>query len=187
MALWARCSPLPPPAYCLPEGRLGACYNSRMTDDDAGLRKILTKCRTIAVVGLSASWHRPSHFAAKYLADHGYDIIPINPRESEILGRPCHPDLASLPRTPDAVNCFRRVEELPDLARQAVAAGARVFWMQLGLKSAEAAAIAEEAGMETVQDRCMKIEHGRLFGGLNFAGVNTGVISARRRVAEPRP
>ncbi|MGI9307581.1 MAG: CoA-binding protein [Gammaproteobacteria bacterium] len=151
-----------------------------MIDSAAELRRMLGECRTVAIVGLSAKWHRPSYFAASYLLSHGYEIYPVNPSYSEILGRKCYPDLASAPRA-DVADCFRRAEEMPALAQQAAAAGARVFWMQLGVCNAEAAAIAEESGMQVVGDRCMKIEHARLFGGLNFAGVNTGVISPRRR------
>ncbi len=152
-----------------------------MIDSAAGLRRILDGHRAVAVVGLSAKWHRPSFFAAKYLLDHGYEIFPVNPAYSEVLGRECYPNLAAVPAAVEVVNCFRRAEEMPELARQAAAAGARVFWMQIGAHSDEAAKIAEDAGMEAVGNRCMKIEHGRLFGGLHFAGVNTGVISPHRR------
>ena len=97
------------------------------------------------------------------------------------MGRKCYATLADIEDPIEVVDCFRRAEEMPELARQAAAIGARVFWMQIGAHSDQAAQIAEEAGMLTVGDKCMKIEHGRLFGGLNFAGVNTGVISPRRR------
>ena len=152
-----------------------------MIDSAAGLFRILSEYRSIAVVGLSAKWHRPSYFAAKYLLAAGYKIYPVNPSCDEILGQQCYPDLSSLPHTPEVVDCFRRVEEMPALAKQAVEVGARVFWMQLGVSNMEAAKIAEDAGLETVGDRCMKIEHARLFGGLNYAGVNTGIISPKRR------
>ncbi|MGU9951340.1 MAG: CoA-binding protein [Gammaproteobacteria bacterium WSBS_2016_MAG_OTU1] len=155
-----------------------------MIDSITGLSQILRNCRTIAVVGLSAQWHRPSYFAAKYLLDKGYEVIPVNPRENEILGQKCYPDLSAVPVAVDAVDCFRRVEEMPALAKQAAAIGARVFWMQLGVQCDIATKIAEDAGLMTVGDRCMKIEHGRLFGGLGFVGVNTGVISPRRRNAQ---
>ena len=152
-----------------------------MIDSAAGLFRILSEYRSIAVVGLSAKWHRPSYFAAKYLLAAGYTIYPVNPSCDEILGQQCYPDLSSLPHTPEVVDCFRRVEEMPALAKQAAEVGARVFWMQLGVSNTEAAKIAEDAGLETVGDRCMKIEHARLFGGLNYAGVNTGIISPKRR------
>ena len=149
-------------------------------DDIAKLRRILKDNRTIAVVGLSANWYRPSYFAAKYLQEHGYRVIPVNPQYDSVLGEKCYKALADIPERVDVVDCFRRGEEIPALAREAVAIGAKVLWMQLGVASAEARRIAEAAGMEVVEDRCMKIEHGRLFGGLGWAGVNTKVISARR-------
>jgi predicted CoA-binding protein len=151
-----------------------------MTDDIASLRRILKTCRTIAVVGLSAEWHRPSHFAAKYLQARGYRIVPVNPRYTEVLGERCYATLEDIPHPVDMVDVFRREADLPPIARAAVAIGARCLWQQLGVRSAEADAIARAAGLDSVMDRCVKIEHARLFGGLHWAGVNTGVISARR-------
>jgi len=149
-------------------------------DDIAGLRRILATSRVIAVVGLSGNWYRPSYFAAKYMQEHGYRIIPVNPNYTEVLGEKCYPDVASIPGPVDVVDCFRKPDEMPPLAREAVAKGARVLWMQLGIRNDEAAGIANAAGLEVVQDRCVKIEHARIMGGLNWAGVNTGVISAKR-------
>ena len=149
-------------------------------DDIAKLRRILRDNRTIAVVGLSANWYRPSYFAAKYLQEHGYRVIPVNPLYDSVLGEKCYKSLADIPEKVDVVDCFRRSEEIPALAGEAIAIGAKVLWMQLGVTSAEARRKAEAAGLEVVEDRCMKIEHGRLFGGLGWAGVNTKVISARR-------
>jgi hypothetical protein len=154
-----------------------------IVDDIAGLRRILARSRTLAVVGLSAQWYRPSYFAAKYMQDHGYRIIPVNPRYTEVLGERCYPDLRSIPEAVDIVDCFRKPGEMIALARDAVAIGARVLWMQLGIRNDEAARIAMDAGLDVVMDRCVKIEHARLMGGLNWAGVNTGVISARRPAA----
>ena len=154
-----------------------------IVDDIAGLRRLLAQSRTIAVVGLSQHWHRPSFFAAKYLQEHGYRIIPVNPTCTEVLGEKSYPTLAAIPDPVDVVDCFRRPAEMPALAREAVAKGAKVLWMQLGIRSAEAEAIADAAGLDVVTDRCMKIEHGRILGGLNWAGVNTGVISAKRPTA----
>jgi predicted CoA-binding protein len=151
-----------------------------MADDIFTLRRILRDCRTIAVVGLSAEWHRPSYFAAKYLQSHGYRIVPVNPRYTEVLGERCYAALEEIPHPVDMVDVFRREADLPPLARSAVAIGARCLWQQLGLRSAEADATARAAGLDSVMDRCVKIEHARLFGGLHWAGVNTGVISARR-------
>jgi predicted CoA-binding protein len=146
----------------------------------ADLRRILATCRTLAVVGLSPQWHRPSYFAAKYMQDHGYRVIPVNPGYSEVLGQPCYPSLAAIPGPVDMVDCFRKAADIPPIAREAVAKGARVLWMQLGIRNEDAARIALDAGLEVVMDRCVKIEHARILGGLNWAGVNTGVISARR-------
>jgi uncharacterized protein len=151
-----------------------------IVDDIAGLRRILAEARTIAVVGLSANWYRPSYFAAKYMQDHGYRVVPVNPNYTEVLGERCYPDIATVPERVDIVDCFRRGEEMPALAREAVAKGAKVLWMQLGIRNDEAAAIAEAGGLRVVADRCVKIEHARILGGLNWAGVNTGVISAKR-------
>jgi len=149
-------------------------------DDISKLRRILREGRTVAVVGLSAQWHRPSYFAAKYLQEHGYRVIPVNPAYESVLGERCYKSLADIPVKVDVVDCFRRSEEIPALADQAIAIGAKVLWMQLGVRHAEARARAEAAGLQVVEDRCMKIEHARLFGGLGWAGVDTKVISARR-------
>lgn len=154
-----------------------------MLDDIPTLRRILQQHRTVAVVGLSAEWHRPSFFAAKYLQDHGYRIVPVNPRYPEILGEKSYARLEDIPFPVDMVDVFRKAEEIPAIARSAVAIGARSLWQQLGLRSEEADRIATQAGLDSVWDRCVKIEHARLFGGLHWAGVNTGVVSARRPVA----
>ena len=151
-----------------------------MVDDIPGLRRILKTNKVIAVVGLSADWFRPSYFAAKYMIEHGYTVIPVNPRHEEILGQKCYASLRSLPVKVDIVDCFRKTEEIMPIAEDAIAIGARVLWQQLGVKNAEAARRVEAAGLEAVMDRCVKIEHARLFGGLNWCGVNTKVISAKR-------
>ena len=151
-----------------------------MTDDISALRRILRDCKTIAVVGLSAEWHRPSFFAAKYLQQHGYRIVPVNPRYAEVLGERCFPDLAAVDFPVDMVDVFRRTDDVLPIAQQAIAIGARCLWQQIGVVNHEAAELARAAGLDTVMDRCVKIEHARLFGGLNWAGVNTRVISAKR-------
>jgi len=151
-----------------------------IVDDIAGLRRILAQTRTIAVVGLSANWYRPSYFAAKYMQDHGYRIVPVNPAYTEVLGERCYPSLAAIPGPVDMVDCFRKPGEIVALAHAAVAKGAKVLWMQLGIRNDEAAQIATAAGLDVVMDRCVKIEHARILGGLHWAGVNTGVISSRR-------
>lgn len=149
-------------------------------DDSDKIRRILRTTRTIAVVGLSAQWHRPSYFAAKYLQEHGYRVIPVNPAYDTILGEKCWKSLREIPEKVDVVDCFRKAAEIPALAEEAVAIGARTLWMQLGVENPAARRIAEAAGLDVVENRCMKIEHGRFFGGLGWAGVNTRVISARR-------
>jgi len=148
--------------------------------DVVTLRRILDESRSVAVVGLSDKPHRPSHFVGKYLVDHGYEMIPVNPTRETILGRKSYPSLSAIGHPVDLVDCFRRAEEMPALAREAVEIGARVLWMQLGVVSEEAAEIARAGGLEVVMDRCTKIEHARIFGGLNWAGVNTGILSSRR-------
>jgi predicted CoA-binding protein len=151
------------------------------------LRRILGSARTIAVVGLSPQWHRPSFFAAKYMQAHGYRIVPVNPTATEILGERCYPSVTEAAKALakdgvkiDIVDCFRRTEDIGPIADEAIAIGAKCLWQQIGVKNEEAAAKARAAGLDTVMDRCVKIEHARLFGGLNWAGVNTKVISARR-------
>jgi predicted CoA-binding protein len=151
-----------------------------IVDDIAGLRRILAKSRTLAVVGLSAQWHRPSYFAAKYMRDHGYRIIPVNPRYTEVLGETCYPNLRAVPESIDIVDRFRKSEEIPSIADDAIAIGAKVLWMQLGIVNEAAADRASLAGLDVVMNRCVKIEHARILGGLNWAGVNTRVISSRR-------
>ncbi len=153
-----------------------------MADDIAALRRILRSSRTIAIVGLSAEWHRPSFFAAKYMQEHGYRVIPVNPRYDEILGERCHASLTTIEDPVDIVDVFRRTEDVMPIAEQAIAIKAKCLWQQIGVKNEPAAALAAAAGLDVVMNRCVKIEHGRLFGGLNWAGVNTGVISARRPI-----
>ena len=151
-----------------------------MTDDISTLRRILLECRTIAVVGLSAEWHRPSFFAAKYMQQSGYRVVPVNPRYTEVLGERCDPSLEAVEEPVDMVDVFRRTEDVRPIAQQAIAIGARCLWQQIGVVNLDAAALAAAAGLDVVTDRCVKIEHARLFGGLHWAGVDTGVISARR-------
>lgn len=151
-----------------------------LESDIPTLRRILDMARSVAVVGLSQNWHRPSNFAAKYLQHKGYRVIPVNPSYREVLGETCYPDLRAIPEPVDIVDCFRRAEDIPPLVEDAIAIGAKVVWMQLGIVNVDAALRARAAGLEVVMDRCIKIEHARLFGGLNFVGVNTRVISSKR-------
>jgi len=151
-----------------------------MIDDISGLRRILAHSKTIAVVGLSGDWFRPSYFAAKYMLEHGYTVIPVNPRYPEIMGQKSYASLRDIPARVDIVDVFRKTSDVLPIAQEAIAIGAKVLWQQIGVSNMEAVALAETAGLDTVIDRCVKIEHGRLFGGLNWAGVNTQVISATR-------
>jgi predicted CoA-binding protein len=153
-----------------------------MQDDIATLRRILKSARTIAVVGLSADWNRPSNFAAKYLQEHGYRIVPVNPRYPEVLGERCYGRLEDIPVPVDIVDVFRRTEDVLPIARSAIAIGAKCLWQQIGVMNREADELVVKAGLDSVMNRCVKIEHGRLFGGLHWAGVNTKVISAKRPV-----
>jgi len=153
-----------------------------MADDIATLRRILKSARTLAVVGLSADWVRPSNFAAKYMQQHGYRVIPVNPRyrDQQVLGERCYARLEDVPEKIDIVDVFRKTGDVLPIARSAVAIGAKCLWQQLGVTNRDADRLARDAGLDSVMDRCVKIEHGRLFGGLRWAGVNTRVISAKR-------
>src|SRR5689334_23516773 len=155
-------------------------YSIHGMDDINTLRRLLKENHVIAVVGLSADWFRPSYFAAKYMQEHGYRVIPVNPKYKEILGEKSYASLRDIPEKVDLVDVFRKSQDVPPIAEDAIAIGAKVLWQQLGVKNEEAAARARRAGLEAVIDRCVKIEHGRLFGGLNWVGVNTRVISAKR-------
>ncbi|MDQ3779591.1 MAG: CoA-binding protein [Chloroflexota bacterium] len=150
---------------------------------DARLR-ILTSYRTIAMVGLSADPMRPSHFAAIYLQAVGYDLIPVNPRYAgeTILGQTVYASLFEIPRPVEIVDIFRKAEDVPPIVEEAIAIGAKVVWMQLGIVHEAAAQRARDAGLDVVMNRCAKIEHARFFGGLNLVGMNTGVVTARRTV-----
>ena len=159
---------------------MAVVYSIRAMDDINTLRRILSQNRVIAVVGLSADWFRPSYFAAKYMLEHGYSVIPVNPKYPEILGQKCYKSLREIPGKVDIVDVFRKTADVAPVADDAIAIGAKVLWQQLGVKNLEAARKAEAAGLEAVVDRCVKIEHARLFGGLGWVGVNTRVISAKR-------
>jgi predicted CoA-binding protein len=149
-------------------------------DDVNTLRRILKENRVIAVVGLSADWFRPSYFAAKYMLEHGYRVIPVNPKYPEILGQKCYKSLQDIPEQVGIVDIFRKSQDVMPIAEAAIAVGARVLWQQLGVRNEAAASKARAAGLESVLDRCVKIEHARLFGGLGWVGVNTRLISAKR-------
>jgi hypothetical protein len=142
---------------------------------------ILRRTRTVAIVGMSANPARASHFVATYLGGvTDWALWYVNPGATEILGQKVYPSLADLPGPPDIVDTFRRVDELPAVAEAAIACGAETLWFQLGLRHDDAATRAADAGLDVVQDRCLKIEHARFAGGLHLAGFDTGVIDARR-------
>ncbi len=145
-------------------------------------KQIMDAASTVAMVGVSANPARPSNFVATYLCGNStdYEVYFVNPMADEILGQKCYASLADLPTTPDIVDVFRKPEDLPEVAQEAISVGAKTFWAQLGLWSPDAASLASSAGMSVVMDRCLKIEHARFHGGLHLAGFNTGVISARR-------
>lgn len=149
--------------------------------------RILTSCRTIAMVGLSSNPYQPSSFAGIYLSANGYDIIPVNPTQAgkTILGQRVFGRVDEIDRPVDIVDVFRPASEVPEIARQAVKIKAKVLWMQLGVISEEGARIAREAGLEVVMDRCCKIEHARFFGGLRIIGLSTGVITSRLALKIP--
>lgn len=150
---------------------------------DAGLRSILTSVKTIAMVGASTNWNRPSYFVMKYLQGKGFRVLPVNPGAAgqEVLGEAIYATLADLPVPVDMVDMFRKADAAPEVAAEAIAIGAKVLWMQLGIEHAEAAATAEAAGLQVVMNRCPKIEYARLFGELGWGGVNTGILSSRRK------
>jgi predicted CoA-binding protein len=143
--------------------------------------RILERYKRIAMVGLSSNPFRPSHFAAIYMLSEGYDVTPVNPREKKVLGRHSYASLRDVPGPIEIVDIFREPAAVPAIVDDAIAAGARVIWMQLGVVHEEAAKRARQAGLEVVMDRCVKIEHARFFGGLSTIGLNTGVISAQKR------
>jgi len=153
--------------------------------DIATLQRVLRTGKTIAVVGLSADWFRPSYFAAKFMQEHGYKIIPVNPKYDEILGEKCYPNLTAIPFQVDTVDVFRKSADALPIAKEAIAIGAKHLWLQIGVLNFEAEKLAQSAGLTVVMDRCVKIEYARLFGGLHWFGVNTKIVSARKQMAKP--
>lgn len=158
---------------------------SHDTYTDEFLKETLNRVRTIAVVGASANWNRPSFFVMKYLQAKGFRIIPVNPKEagSTILGEKVYASLAEIPHPVDMVEIFRSSEEAGPLADEAIKRGAKVVWMQIGVRNDAAAKRAEDAGLTVVMNRCPKIEYSRLYGELSWGGFNSGVISSKRRKA----
>jgi predicted CoA-binding protein len=150
---------------------------------DDYLRGVLRRTKTIAMVGASPNWNRPSYFVMKYLQAKGFRVIPVNPRAAgeEILGEPVVASLADVPVPVDLVDVFRASDAAPAIVEEAIGIGAKAVWMQIGVRHDEAAARAEAAGLDVVMNRCPKIEYSRLCGELGWSGVNTGIISSRRR------
>ena len=151
--------------------------------DDQYLRRILRETKTIAMVGLSANWNRPSYFAAKYLLDRGYKVMPVNPaaKGQEILGQKVHGSLDELPVKADMVDIFRNSDAAGPITDEAIRHGAKVVWMQIGVVNEAAAKRAEDAGLKVVMNRCPKIEHSRLSGTIEWHGIASGVITSRKR------
>jgi predicted CoA-binding protein len=143
--------------------------------------ELMRRTRTVAIIGMSARPSRASHFVATYLAGMtDWTVYYVNPRETEVLGRPVYPSLAALPERADMVDVFRRVDDLPSVVDESIDAGVHSVWFQLGLVHDDAAATASAAGLDVVQNRCLKIEHARFKGGLHTAGFVTGVLDSRR-------
>jgi hypothetical protein len=153
-----------------------------VSDATAGERlAIMRDAGSVALVGVSANPIRSSNFVAAYLVRTSYRVYPVNPVYEEVLGVKCYASLADLPEVPDIVDVFRRPDAIPEVVEAAIEVGARTVWFQLGLRNEEAARRAHEAGLNVVQDRCLKIEHARWHGGLHLAGFNTGVLTSKRR------
>ena len=148
--------------------------------DPTVILTMLRSARTVAIVGLSKDPLRPSNFIGFYLQRHGYKIVPVNPREAEILGERSYPSLADIPFPVDIVDVFRRPDAVPDIAHAAVTIGAKALWLQFGVISPEGAGIAAAGGLDVVMDRCMKVEHARHLGRMHWLGFNTGRVTARR-------
>ena len=148
--------------------------------DERTIRGLLHNARTIAIVGLSPNVLRPSNFVGYYLQRHGYRVIPVNPREREILGERSYASLGEIPVPVDIVDVFRAPDAVPAIAEEAAEIGARALWLQYGVISPEGAAIAERGGLKVVMDRCLKVEHARHMGRMHWLGFNTGVVNATR-------
>ena len=149
-------------------------------EDPYTIQKILSRAKTIAIVGLSPNELRASHFVGYYLRRHGYNVIPVNPRETEILGQKSYPSVSAVPEPIDVVDVFRAPEAVPEIAEEAVAAKAGALWLQYGVISPEGVEIASRGGLDVVMDRCLKVEHARYLGRMHWLGFNTGEITSRR-------
>lgn len=148
--------------------------------DVSVIQRVLHTAKTIAIVGLSGNQLRASNFVGYYMKRHGYRVIPVNPRESEILGEQSYPSLLDVPVPIDVVNVFRAPSALPEIAREAVTAGAGALWCQFGVINEEGSRIAADAGLTVVVDRCLKVEHARYVGRMHWLGFNTQRITSVR-------
>jgi hypothetical protein len=148
--------------------------------DPLTIQRVLHTARTIAIVGLSNNELRPSYFVGYYLKRHGYRVIPVNPRESDVLGADSYASLLDIPERVDVVNVFRAPDALPAVARDAVAIGACALWCQFGVINEEGARIAEDGGVTVIMDRCLKVEHARYMGRMHWFGFNTERITSVR-------
>ena len=147
--------------------------------DCAVIQRVITMQR-VAIVGLSGNELRASNFVGRYLLRNGYDVVPVNPREETILGQTSYASLADIPDPVDTIDVFRKPDAVPDIARDAVAIGAKCLWLQYNVISEEGARIATDGGLDVVMDRCMKVEHARYLGRMHWLGFNTGRITAVR-------
>jgi uncharacterized protein len=148
--------------------------------DPLTIQRVVNSAKTIAIVGLSSNELRASNFVGFYLRRHGYRVIPVNPRETEILGEPCYASLLDVPEPVDIVNVFRAPDALPAIARDTVAIDAGTLWCQFGVINEEGAQIAEDGGVTVIMDRCLKVEHARYVGRMHWFGLNTGRITSVR-------
>ena len=148
--------------------------------DARTIQRVLLNAKTVAIVGLSNNPLRASYFVGFYLKRHGYRVIPVNPREKEILGEKSYPSLKDIPEAVDIVNVFRAPEALPPIARETVRIGAGALWCQFGVINEEGAKIAEDGGVTVVMDRCLKVEHARYIGRMHWLGFNTQRITSVR-------
>ena len=149
-------------------------------EDPFTIQSIINRAKRVAIVGLSPNELRASYFVGYYLRRHGYEVVPVNPREESILGVRSYPSLADVPEPVDVVDVFRAPDAVPEIAREAVASGAGALWLQYGVISAEGAQIAVDGGLDVVMDRCMKVEHARYLGRMHWLGFNTGEITSSR-------
>ncbi len=149
--------------------------------DPHEILRILHEARTVAIVGLSPNELRASNFVGFYLKRHGYRVAPVNPAAAEVLGEPCYPSLADVPFPIDVVDVFRAPENVPQIAAEAIEAGAWALWLQFGVISLEGAEIARRGGLAVVMDRCLKVEHARYMGRMHWLGFNTWQVTSRRR------